>query len=176
MPQNGLKMRNGNLTLVMTRRDRSIRFMSRSEIVFLTYWVAPGMSRSMRILWRHSVTKFLTSRQLSLLTVSIPAGSSSIPQIQLGSGKLDKILNKWRPVDLIPAKLPSHIMSYTKKMDTKDGMFAASIIWSRFEMLCAILVLPEIDHLPFVSILSYFSGLVHKSPAYLFLLISKYGQ
>jgi hypothetical protein len=60
-------------TLVITRRERSIRFMSRSAMVFLTNCTAPGMFRSMRILWRHSVTKFFTSRQLSLLTVSIPA-------------------------------------------------------------------------------------------------------
>jgi hypothetical protein len=60
-------------TLVITRRERSIRFMSRSDMVFLTNCTAPGMFRSMRILWRHSVTKFFTSRQLSLLTVSIPA-------------------------------------------------------------------------------------------------------
>lgn len=56
----------------MTNKDRSRRFIKRSEMVLLTYWTAPGTSLSISILWRHSVTKFLTSRQLSLLTVSIP--------------------------------------------------------------------------------------------------------
>lgn len=49
-----------------------MRFIRRSEIVFLTYWTAPGISLSMSILWRHSFTRFFTSKQLSLRTVSIP--------------------------------------------------------------------------------------------------------
>lgn len=60
-------------TLVITKSDKSIRFMRRSEMVFLTYSAAPGTSLSISILLRLSVTRFLTSKQLSLRTVSIPA-------------------------------------------------------------------------------------------------------
>lgn len=49
-----------------------MRFIRRSEIVFLTYWVAEWISLSINNLLRHSVTRFLTSKQLSLRTVSIP--------------------------------------------------------------------------------------------------------
>lgn len=60
------------MTLVITKSDKSMRFMRRSEMVLLTYWTAPGMSLSTNILWRHSVTRFLTNKQLSLRTVSMP--------------------------------------------------------------------------------------------------------
>lgn len=60
-------------TFVITKRDKSTRFIKRSEMVFLTYCTAPGTSLSINNLWRHSVTRFFTSKQLSRLTVSMPA-------------------------------------------------------------------------------------------------------
>lgn len=59
-------------TLVITRSDKSMRFIKRSEMVFLTNWTAAGTSLSISILWRHSFTRFLTNKQLSLRTVSMP--------------------------------------------------------------------------------------------------------
>ncbi len=62
----------GRTTLVMTRRDKSRRFMSRSAIVWRTYSLAFLSSLSIKIISRTVVTMFRTSRQLSLRTVSIP--------------------------------------------------------------------------------------------------------
>ena len=59
-------------TLVMTSRERSMRFMSRSEMAALAYAWAPDTSLSMRMRSRQVVTTLRTSRQLSLRTVSMP--------------------------------------------------------------------------------------------------------
>lgn len=65
-----------------------MRFIRRSEIVFLTYWTAPGMSRAMSILCRHSFTRFFTNKQLSLRTVSIPVKKKG------GQGRNQRICKK----------------------------------------------------------------------------------
>lgn len=112
-------------TFVITRSDKSMRFIRRSEIAFLTYWTAPGISLLISILWRQSLTRFFTNKQLSLRTVSIPAKWKFI---------LRGILRWWQEQ-----------------------------------------VVDKIQNLPLVSILSKLSGFVQNKPAYLFLLIRRYG-
>jgi hypothetical protein len=58
--------------LVMTRRERSRRFIRRSEIVALANAAAAAASRSMSSLSRHVEMTLRTSAQLSRRTVSMP--------------------------------------------------------------------------------------------------------
>lgn len=54
-----------------------MRFIKRSEITPLTYDTAPSTSLSISIFSKLVVTTFLTSKQLSRRTVSIPYDSTS---------------------------------------------------------------------------------------------------
>ena len=61
--------------LEMTSMDRSMRFMSRSEMIPLTYVTAPCTFCSMRMRRRQVSTTSFTSEQLSRRTVSMPLQS-----------------------------------------------------------------------------------------------------
>ena len=58
--------------MVITSSDMSSLFMSKSDIVFLTYEMAPLGLRWMRIFSRQVSITCRTIRQLSRLTVSMP--------------------------------------------------------------------------------------------------------
>ena len=64
------------VTLVMTSRLRSMRFMSRLLIMPFTYATAPSTSFSISIFSRLVVITSRTSRQLSRRTVSMPCGTA----------------------------------------------------------------------------------------------------
>ena len=78
----------GRNTLVITSRERSSLFIRRSAIVRLTNSLAPLSSLLIKIISKHVVTRFLTRRQLSLLTVSIPYTAQTCEKsLQICTGK-----------------------------------------------------------------------------------------
>ena len=77
----------GRNTLVITSKERSSLFISRSAMVRLTNSLAPLSSRLIKIISKHVVTRFLTRRQLSLLTVSIPYTAQTCKNCQICKGR-----------------------------------------------------------------------------------------